>query len=172
MCTYSRFMKKRKYATTKSTLVMIGDQKSIIKFIQFEAIIWVKNNTKWQWNKVLKMSQFCRILLTMPSSQTNATNVTILLQIQAIWGPISKRTLGKSQTNATNVNMPHLVQVIRGHIWKHTVEKNQINATNVIMPHLRQAIWEHILKCSVEKSNKCNQCDYASSRQVMWGFIW
>ena len=32
------------------------------------------------------------------------------------------------------------------------------------MPPPMQAIWGNIWKCTVEKSNKCNQCDYASSR--------
>ena len=50
----------------------------------------------------------------------------------------------KSQTNATNVTMHLLRQAIWGHIWKHTVEKNQVNATNVTLPLLRQSIWGHI----------------------------
>ena len=51
-----------------------------------------------------------------------------------------------------------------GFIWMHISEKSQANATNVTMHFLMQAIWGPILKTHiVEKSNKCNQCDYASS---------
>ena len=44
------------------------------------------------------------------------------------------------------------------------VEKSQTNATNVTLHLFRQAIWGDIWQSTVEKkSNKCNQCDYASS---------
>ena len=83
------------------------------------------------------------------------------LLMQALWGHILKHTLEKSQTNATSVSMHPMMQAIWGYIWKRTVEKNQTYATNVTMPllHLRTHFKIH----SGEKSNKCNQCDFASS---------
>ena len=104
------------------------------------------------------------------------------------------------QTNATNVTWHPFMQARWGHIWKRTVAKSQINATDVAMHPLRQAIWGRIWKHSGEKSNKCNNCDFASSyvsglrkhlectvaksqtnatnvtlhslRQAIWGRIW
>ena len=49
---------------------------------------------------------------------------------------------GEIQTNATNMTMPLLMQAIWGHIWKRTVEKSQTNAVSVIMHVLGQAIWD------------------------------
>ena len=40
---------------------------------------------------------------------------------------------GKSQTNATNVTMPILGQAIWGHIWKRTVGRSQIIAINATL---------------------------------------
>ena len=52
--------------------------------------------------------------------------------------------------------------------FENTVEKSQTNVTSAIMPLFEKAIWGHIWKRTVvksgEKLNKCNQCDYASSR--------
>ena len=47
--------------------------------------------------------------------------------MQAHWGHMRKCTVEKSQTNATNVTLHLLGQTIWGDIWKHTVAKNQIN---------------------------------------------
>ena len=93
----------------------------------------------------------------MEKSQTNATNVTMHLLKQAIWGNIWKRTLEsnkcKSRTNATNVTM-HL-------LWKCTVVKkcNQCDYASSQAGDLRIHLKTH----NGENSNKCNQCDYASS---------
>ena len=59
---------------------------------------------------------------------------------------------------------PHR-QALWGDIWQRTVVKNQTNATNVTLHLHRQVIWGDIWKRNGEKSNKCNQCDYASSRE-------
>ena len=39
----------------KKTFVIIGDQKSMIDLTQFEATIWPKHNTQWQWSKIMKI---------------------------------------------------------------------------------------------------------------------
>ena len=39
----------------KYTVVIIGDQNSIINFTQFEATIWAKHKTQWRWSKFLKI---------------------------------------------------------------------------------------------------------------------
>ena len=36
-------------------LVIIEEQRSIKAFTQFEATIWAKQSTQWQWNKLLKV---------------------------------------------------------------------------------------------------------------------
>ena len=69
----------------------------------------------------------------MSLNQTNVSNVTLHLLIQAIWGHIWKCTVEKSQTDATNVTMPLLRQVIWGDIWKHTVEKSQTNVIQLLI---------------------------------------
>ena len=46
---------KWKYAMEKKIILIIGDQKSMINFNQFETTIWAKHNTQWQWSKILKM---------------------------------------------------------------------------------------------------------------------
>ena len=43
--------------------------------------------------------------------------------IQAFWGPIWKRTLGKNYTNAAIATLFPLVQAFWTNIWKHTVTK-------------------------------------------------
>ena len=83
-----------------------------------------------------------------------ATNVTLPLLVQAIWGAIWKYTAEKSQTNVTNVTMQVLWQAIWGNTLKHTVEKSQTNATNVTMHLFRQAIWGDIWKRTVGKSQR------------------
>ena len=50
-----------------------------------------------------------------------------------------------------------------GHIWKRTVAKSQTNATNVTASSQASHLRRHFKTHSGEKSNKCNQCDYASS---------
>ena len=103
----------------------------------------------------------------MEKSQTNATNVTLHLLGQVIWGDIRKHTLEKSQINAINVTLHPHRQAIWGGIWKHIVEKSQASATYLdrvpawlglgnltkpTMPLLMQAIWGYIWKRTVEKS--------------------
>ena len=106
-------MKKWKYDLEKKTLLIIGDQKSMINFYQFETLFWAKHSTQWKCNKILKI-------------------------MSLVWKmSISWRKMLKNWTNVTNGSMPPIIKSIWGHIWKHTVEKSQ---------------------------NKCNQCDYASSR--------
>ena len=84
----------------------------------------------------------------------NATNATMHLIRQAIWGDIWKIIVSESKTNATNVIMHPPMQALWGHIWKRTVEKSQTNATNATMPLLRQTIWDNIWKRTVEKSQR------------------
>ena len=99
-------------------------------------------------------------------NQTNATNETMPLLGQAIWGNIWKYTVEKSQTNATNVIMHPPGQTVWGRIWKRTVEKSQTNAASECdfaschPSALRTPLKIH----RGQKSDKCNQCDYASSR--------
>ena len=66
-------------------------------------------------------------------NQTNATNATIHLLMQAFWGDTWKRTVEKRQTNAINATMPLLKQAIWGDICKRTAEKNQTTAINATM---------------------------------------
>ena len=70
-------------------------------------------------------------------NQTNATNATIHLLMQAFWGDTWKRTVEKRQTNAINATMPLLKQAIWGDICKRTAEKNQTTAINATM-HLHR----------------------------------
>jgi len=88
----------------------------------------------------------------METSQTNATNVTLLLLGQAIWGHIWKRTVGKIKTNATNVTLHPFRQAIWGDTWECTVEKSQTNATNVTLHLLGQAIWGHTCYTKIPKN--------------------
>ena len=69
-------------------IVIIGDQKSMINLIQFEATIWARHNTLWKWRKILKiltlvwvmeMWKCGRKMLAMSLSHINATNVTMQL---------------------------------------------------------------------------------------------
>ena len=53
---------------------------------------------------------------TFENAQTIATNVTLNLLKQAIWGNIWKRTVEKSQIDATNVTLHPLIQALLGHI--------------------------------------------------------
>ena len=78
----------------KLTFVIIEEQKSMINFTQFKA----KDTTKRQWNKILIMIMVWRMqklkssrkMLTGLKSHMNATNATMHLPIQAIWGHIWK----------------------------------------------------------------------------------
>ena len=88
----------------------------------------------------------------METSQTNATNVTLLLLGQAIWGHIWKRTVGKIKTNATNVTLHPFRQAIWGDTWECTVEKSQTNATNVTLHLLGHAIWGHTCYTKIPKN--------------------
>ena len=87
----------------------------------------------------------------MGKGQINATNATLYLLRQAIWGHIWKRTVEKSQINAANVTMHLLMQEVWGHIWKHTVEKSPTNVTSVTLHALIQDLWEGIWKATVEE---------------------
>ena len=121
-------MKKWKYDLEKKTLLIIGDQKSMINFYQFETTFWAKHSTQWKWNKILKI-------------------------MSLVWKmSISWTKMLKNWTNVTNGSMPPIIKSIWGHIWKHTVEISQTNATNVTMHLLEQTLWGHIWKCTVEKS--------------------
>ena len=105
---------------------------------------------------------------------------------QAPWKFIWKHTVEKSQTNATNVTMHLLRQAIWGDLLKYTVEnlpKNATNAEGSLRIHLKthsreksnkciqcnfassytRALRAHLKRHSGEKSNRCNQCDFASS---------
>ena len=133
----------------------------MINLTQFEATIRVKHNTQRQWSKILKIATLVwRMqmwkswgkILTMTLNQTNATNVTMHLPMQAIWGHIWQSTVEKSQINATYVILHPLWQEIWGNIWQRTVEKSHTNVTSVTMPLLKQAVWEDINKRTAEKS--------------------
>ena len=84
------------------------------------------------------------IQMMKEKSQTNATNVTMPLLRQSIWGNIRKFTVEKSQINAASVIMHPTRQAIWGHIWEYTLEKSQTNATNVILLPPEKIIWGHI----------------------------
>ena len=72
---------------------------------------------------------------------------------------------GEKPKNVTDVPIPLCRKVTWGHIWKRTVVKTHTNVTNATTPFIRKVIWGHIWKKhSGEKSNKCNQCDFSSSR--------
>ena len=100
---------------------------------------------------------------TVEKSQTYATNATMHCLRQTLWGHILKDTVEKNQTNAASVTLPALIQVLWGDIWKCTAEKSK----------KMQSMWLCILTCMSfkdtfeitqwKKSNKCNQCDFASS---------
>jgi len=110
---------------------------------------------------------------TMPKCRTNATNVTIALPRQIIWGDIWKGTVEKSQTNATNANLHRFRQGIWRHIWKRTVEKSLTNATNANLHPIMQGLKGHIWKHTAEKSwTNATNVSIHPPRQVIWGRIW
>ena len=43
---------------TPTYFIIIGDQQQMINLTQFEATIWAKQNTQWQWSKMLKIMTF------------------------------------------------------------------------------------------------------------------
>ena len=135
MCIFSHqkfpFHLKVKVCYGNYTIVIIGDQKSMINLIQFEATIWARHNTLWKWRKILKiltlvwmvqMWKSGRKILTMSLSHINATNAAIHLPKKVIWILILNSTMEKRQINATNVTMPRLRQVNWKNIWKCTVD--------------------------------------------------
>ena len=125
------------------------------------SLIGLSGQNTTQWNKLVKMMTLVwrvrkswRKRLTMPISRTNATNATLSLLGQVIWGGIWKRTAEKNQMNATNVTMHPLMQALWRDIWKCTLEKSQTNAANVILHLLMKAIWGGIWKHTVEKNKR------------------
>ena len=65
--------------------------------------------------------------------------------------PMKGHTTKNKERSATNVTLYLLGQAVWGNIWKHTLEKNQTNATSVTLHHLEKAIWVSIWKRIVEK---------------------
>ena len=73
--------------------------------------------------------------------------------------------MAKNWLNATNMTLHPLVQTLWGYIKKYPVEINQINAGSAqcdFESSYGNALSRHLRKVK-EKSNKCNQCDYATS---------
>ena len=92
-------------------------EKAIINLPQFEATNWPKHNR--QWTKLLKIMALVwqmQIWIFLEERLTNATNVTLHLLRQAIWGHIWNYTVGKSQTNVTSVTLHPHWQAIWGYI--------------------------------------------------------
>ena len=126
-----------------------------------------------QWRKVKQMHHSTRAIWrdiwkrTVEKSQTNATNVTMLPLRQAIWRHIWRHTAEKSQTDVTSVTIHLSMKALWRYIWKCIVEKSQTNATSVTMQYASSyghVLRRHLKTHSEEKSNKCNQCDFVSSR--------
>ena len=90
------------------------------------------------------------------------------------WRPSWTHTLEKSPTNVTNLVLYQIMHAVWGHIWWHIVGRRQSNATNVTSETnassetgtFESALGKHLNIHSGRKSNKCNQCDFASSH---WG---
>ena len=150
-------MKKWKYDLEKKTLLIIGDQKSMINFYQFETLFWAKHSTQWKWNKILKI-------------------------MSLVWKmSISWRKMLKNWTNVTNVTASSRADTLRTHLKMHSGEKsnkcNQCDYASSQAGHLRSHLKTHsdyassrtgnlkthLKTHSGEKSNKCNQCDFRSS---------
>ena len=91
---------------------------------------------------------------------TNAKNV-----ILHVWSKKFEGAFGNAQTNATVASMHSIKQETWGRRWKCTVGKAKL------MQPMRLYVYSdpstlrtHLKRYSGEKSNKCNQCDFASSR--------
>ena len=97
-----------------------------------------------QWRKVKQMQPMWLYLFSGTEFEGSFENAqwrkVKQMQRMRLW------ILNKSKTNATNVTLPLLRQAIWGHIWKRTVEKSQINAANVTLPLLWHVIMRRHLK--------------------------
>ena len=101
---------------------------------------------------------------TTKNKERSATNVTLYLLGQAVWGNIWKHTLEKNQTNATSVTLHHLEKAIWVSIWKRIVEKRHTIATSVTTHPLEQLI--------CYKLYKCKHASMPLLSQVLWTYIW
>ena len=113
----------------------------MINLTQFEATFWPQHNTQWQWSKISKIMTLVWSMQMWKSwrkSQINATNATLHLLRQAIWGYIWKRTVEKSQTNAASASLPALTQVLWRDIWRGTDQCRQKEGEKLHVFHFEQ----------------------------------
>ena len=144
--------------------------------------IWKHKVKKSQTNATSQYisSQLCNLRNTfentLEKNQTNVTNVALHPFLHIIWGCIWRHTVEKSQTKCNHCDFSSAqAGNLRTHFETHrrqktnvtsdmitpenTIWKNCTNATCEAIPLHVQTIWDN----SGEKSNKCSQCNYASS---------
>ena len=99
---------------------------------------------------------------------TNATNATLHLYRQAIWGHIWKLTLEK------NIQIQSMrLCICSGRQFKETVEKNVQMQPFVTLHLFMQAIWENIWKLPQVKSrSNAINATFHLFRQAIWENIW
>ena len=104
----------------KYTVVIIGDQNSIINFTQFEATIWAKHKTQWRWSKFLKIMNLVFGLNdeNMTTLEKNTDNVIKLYKCNRFEyasshkGNLRRKFVEESHTNATNVILHPLTNAL------------------------------------------------------------